>query len=75
MERCVPNGGGRVVHGCGNPRIHVFDNIVQRDPYIIGKTIPVKALVYPCQDAGLEETRHAAEEAADRFKKMFQQNQ
>lgn len=74
MERCIPDTNGNVAHGCGNPRIHVFDNLVLHHPRIAGKTIPVKMEVYPCQEAGLEETGRAAEEAADRFKKMFQQN-
>lgn len=74
MERCVSNGGGNVVHSCGDPRVHVFDNIVQQDPYIIGKKIPDKALIYPCQEAGFEEAGRAGEKSAERFKKMFQRN-
>lgn len=71
MERCVPNGGGRVVHGCGNPRIHVFDNIVQHDPYIAGKTIPVKAEIYPCQETSLSEAGRSGEKAGKEFKKRM----
>ena len=65
MSDCV------VVHRCGKPRIHTFDNLVQSHPRIAGKTVPVKAEIYPCQEAGLVKVRCAGQESALRFKNQM----
>ena len=61
MRDCV------VVHRCGKPRIHTFDNLVQSHSCIAGKTVPVKAEIYPCQEAGFVRAGRAGQESAIRF--------
>lgn len=73
MSNCDMRDGRRI-HECGKSRIVTLDNLVQNHPYVVGKIIPVKIEVYPCQEARFEEAGRAGEKSAERFKKMFQRN-
>ncbi|OGD67451.1 hypothetical protein A2442_03030 [Candidatus Campbellbacteria bacterium RIFOXYC2_FULL_35_25] len=66
MKDCVVENS-KTIHKCGEPRIHTFDNLVQSHPSIVGKTVPIKAEIYPCQEVGFVKAGHAGQESALRF--------
>jgi hypothetical protein len=54
-------------HICGKRIVIKFDNLVQNHPFIVGKTIPVLALAFPCQLGLLNKIGKNANKAAERF--------